>query len=101
MVYGRLPYTGSMVATKNDRLDLRLTAEQKHEIEQAAALSGRSVTDFSVAVLVREADAVIQQDRELRVSQRGWEAFNESINRPADTVDGLARLLTRPSVFVD
>ncbi|MFI5061890.1 MAG: DUF1778 domain-containing protein, partial [Actinomycetales bacterium] len=47
-----------MVATKNDRLDLRLTAEQKHEIEQAAALSGRSVTDFSVAVLVREADAV-------------------------------------------
>ena len=46
--------------TKSDRLELRLTSEQKSEIEQAAALSGRTVTDFSVSVLVREADDVIR-----------------------------------------
>ena len=37
--------------TKSERIELRVTAEQKSEIEQAAALSGRSVTDFSVTVL--------------------------------------------------
>ncbi|HEY0260117.1 MAG TPA: DUF1778 domain-containing protein, partial [Lacisediminihabitans sp.] len=47
-LYGRLPYNRAMsMATKNTRIELRLTGEQKSEIEQAAALSGRSVTDFS------------------------------------------------------
>jgi len=38
--------------TKNERLELRLTSDQKQNIEQAAAISGRSVTDFSVPLLI-------------------------------------------------
>lgn len=89
------------VTTKSDRLELRLTAEQKAAIEQAAALSGRSVTDFSVPVLVREAGEVIRIDRELKLSKRSWDAFNKILDRPAQNVSGLADLLSRPSVFTD
>ena len=88
-------------AIKSDRLELRLTPEQKAEIEQAAALSGRSVSDFSVTVLVKEANEVIQIERELRMSKQAWAAFNEILDRPAKPVSGLADLLQRPSVFSD
>lgn len=88
-------------AVKNDRLDLRLTHEQKLEIEQAASIAGRSVTDFSVSVLVKEAAEVIQHERDLAMSQQAWEAFNRIVEQPARPLEGFARLLQRPSVFED
>jgi uncharacterized protein (DUF1778 family) len=88
-------------ATKNDRLDLRLTQQQKKEIEKAAAISGRSITDFSVSVLMKEAAEVIRQDRDFAVSQKALDAFNEALERPARPLEGLAELVNRPSVFVD
>ena len=101
-VYGNLPYTNYMATTmKSDRLELRLTSDQKSEIERAAALSGRSVTDFSVSVLVREAEEVIRFERELHLSKKSWDAFNEILDRPAKPLAGLADLLKRPSVFSD
>ncbi|MGN6273106.1 MAG: DUF1778 domain-containing protein [Protaetiibacter sp.] len=90
-----------MPSLKNDRLELRLTADQKRTIEQAATISGRSVTDFSVPLLLDGASEVIRQDRELRVSAEAWEAFNAVLDRPARSVAGLAELLRRPSVFTD
>ena len=90
-----------MSPTKSDRLELRLTREQKSEIERAAALSGRSVTDFSVPLLVKEAEQIIRIERELRMSQKSWDAFNEILDRPAHPISGLADLLKRPSVFED
>jgi uncharacterized protein (DUF1778 family) len=90
-----------MSFTKSDRLELRLTRQQKTEIEQAAAISGRSVTDFSVPLLVKEAEQIIRVERELRMSKKSWDAFNEILDRPAKPVSGLADLLKRPSVFED
>jgi len=90
-----------MSAAKNDRIDLRMTAAQKAEIERAAAISGRTLTDFSVSVLVREAEEVIHRERDLSMSQEAWDAFSEVLDRPARSIDALADLLRRPSVFVD
>jgi uncharacterized protein (DUF1778 family) len=89
------------MATKSDRIELRVTSEQKSEIERAAALSGRSVTDFSVTVLIREAEEVIRVERELRMSKKSWDAFNAILDRPAKPVSGLADLLGRTSVFTE
>jgi uncharacterized protein (DUF1778 family) len=101
-VYGDLPYDQAMAsATKDNRLELRLTSEQKREIEHAAAIAGRSVTEFSVPLLVEHAEQVIQQDRRLRMSQESWNAFNAILERPAQHIDALAELIRRPSVFSD
>lgn len=86
--------------TKDGRLELRLTRQQKESIEEAAALSGRSVTDFSVPILVAEAAQVIQE-RDLAMSEEAWDAFQEILDRPAKRIDALADLLKRPSVFID
>lgn len=88
-------------ALKSDRLELRLTAEQKRTIEQAATISGRSVTDFSVPVLIDQANEVIRRERELRMSSDAWRAFAEILDRPAKPIAELAQLLRRPSVFTD
>lgn len=88
-------------ALKNDRIEIRLTTDQKRTIEQAANLSGRSVTDFSVPLLLKEAAEVIRQDRELRMSAEAWETFNEILDRPAKPIAQLADLFRRPTVFTD
>ena len=101
-MYGNPPYNMPMSRpTKSERLELRLTSEQKSEIERAAAISGRSVTDFSVPLLVDEAAEVVRQERELRMSQNAWDAFNKILDEPAKALPGLADLLKRPSVFTD
>ncbi|WP_239451986.1 DUF1778 domain-containing protein [Frondihabitans sp. PAMC 28766] len=87
--------------TKNDRLDLRLTSAQKREIEQAAALTGRSLTDFSVSTLVEKAEDLIRREREVSMSAQAFETFSALLDRPAASVAGLAELLARPAVFVD
>jgi len=99
--YGEMPYTRRMTSTKNRRIDLRLTEPQKELIEEAAALTGRTVTDFSTDALTREAHEVIRRERMLRVDAEAFDAFAAELDRPAQTIDGLASLLKRPSVFVD
>ena len=100
--YGSLPYNSVMASTiKSERLELRLTSDQKQDIEQAAAISGRSVTDFSVPLLVEEAGDVIRQEPELKMTKHALDAFNRVLDEPAKPLSGLAELLRRPSVFSD
>ncbi len=101
-MYDYLPYAFEVATgTKNDRLDLRLTQQQKHEIERAAAISGRTVTDSSVAALVKEAAEVIAHERDLVMSEQAWQAFTAVIERPARSIEGFAELLKRPSIFLE
>lgn len=86
---------------KTERLELRMTDDQKMDIERAAAIEGRTVTDFSVSVLTQEAADVLRRDHELTLSQKAWSDFGEAIEKPARSLDGFAELLRRPSVFVD
>jgi uncharacterized protein (DUF1778 family) len=99
MTYGGLPYNRTMI--KDKRLELRLAGSQKALIEKAAALSGRSVSDFSSDVLTERAEEVIRHERELRVDAEAFDAFNAILDRPARSIDALADLLQRPSIFVD
>lgn len=87
--------------TKDSRIEVRLTSEQKANIEAAASIEGRSLSEFSTDALTTRADEVIARDRQLRVDARALEEFTRMLDRPACVVDGLADLLRRPSVFVD
>ncbi|WP_337000923.1 MULTISPECIES: type II toxin-antitoxin system TacA family antitoxin [unclassified Microbacterium] len=86
---------------KNARLEFRVTAEQKEAIEEAAAIEGRTVTDFSASALYERAQEVIDRERRLRVDAVRFDAFVKVMDRPARTVTGLRELLSRESVFVD
>lgn len=52
---------------KKQRLDLRLSPAVKTQIEKAAELQGRSVSDFVVAAAITQASQVIEQQMVLRL----------------------------------
>jgi uncharacterized protein (DUF1778 family) len=63
-------------AAPNDaRLNFRLPSQLKQTIEEAAARSGQSVSDFAVSTLVRTARDVIEQENVTRLSNRDRDVF--------------------------
>ncbi len=67
-------------AKSEARLNFRLPAKLKKEIEFAAAATGQTVSDFAVATLVRTAREIIEQERVTRLTRRDWERFNQLID---------------------
>jgi uncharacterized protein (DUF1778 family) len=59
----------------NTRLDVRLGEEQKDLIEQAAGFLGQTISAFTVATLVRQAEQVVERFGMLRLSDRDRDAF--------------------------
>jgi uncharacterized protein (DUF1778 family) len=66
--------------TRAERLEARVTAEQKSLIERAAALQGRSVTDFVLTSVQDAARRAIEEHNQLSLSVRDSEAFVDALN---------------------
>jgi len=72
-----------MGATAQDkRLDVRLAADHKNLIEQAASLRGQTVSAFAVSTLVAEAGRVVEESTVLRLSNRDRDAFLATLDNP-------------------
>ena len=67
---------------KQERLEARVTREQKDLIEHAAELEGRSITDFIVASAQSAAKQVIQDHEVLRLTARDREVFVQALLNP-------------------
>src|SRR5205807_2622575 len=94
-VAGHWPYT---LARRNDvaksvlkspggrkraqRLETRVTAEQKTLIEHAAALQGRTVTDFVSTSVQDAARRAIEEHQQLELSVRDSQAFVDALLNP-------------------
>ncbi len=68
--------------SRTQRLEARVTAEQKMLIERAAALQGRTVTDFVLTSVQDAARRAIEDYRQLELSVRDSEAFVEALLNP-------------------
>ncbi|WP_442753276.1 DUF1778 domain-containing protein [Methylocystis sp. JAN1] len=64
---------------RGERLETRVTAEQKTLIERAAALQGRTVTDFVLTSVQDAARRAIEEHSQLTLSVRDSEAFVEAL----------------------
>lgn len=69
-------------APKTSRLDLRLTDEEKTQIEKAAALCGISMSQWSISCLLDRAREVILESRALSLSDEAFNAFSQMLDRP-------------------
>ena len=72
-----------------ERLEARVTAEQKSLIERAAALQGRSVTDFVLTSVQDAARRAIEEHSQLALSVRDSEAFVDALLNPQPVNDRL------------
>jgi uncharacterized protein (DUF1778 family) len=78
-----------------ERLEARVTSEQKSLIEHAAALQGRTVTDFVLTSVQEAAKRAIEEHRRLDLSVQDSQAFVEAMLNPQPVNDRLRETVRR------
>jgi uncharacterized protein (DUF1778 family) len=81
--------------TRAQRLEARVTAEQKTLIEHAAALQGRTVTDFVLTSVQEAARRAIEEHQQLELSVRDSRAFVDALLNPRPVNERLGDTLRR------
>lgn len=82
---------------KEHPLSMRLPETDIAIIDRAAALRGRSRTDFMRDAAVRAAEDVLMETAPIRMSAAGFKAFMTALSGPAVPVREMVELFERPS----
>lgn len=85
-------------AERRERLEARVTREQKELLQRAAGLTGRSLTDFIVASAQRAAEETIRTHQVISLSARDSATFVRSLMEPPDPNEALVEAFRRRSV---
>ncbi len=78
------------MAAKAERLEARLTAIERRQIEQAAALAGESVSSFVVLAALDRADILVRENASTVVPASYFDRLVTSLDEPEEA-QGLAR----------
>lgn len=84
-----------MSALKKQRIDLRLNEDDKHMIEEAAAMTNQSISQFMVSTASERAAEVIDQHRRLLLNEESWNLVMDAITNPPAPNDRLKRAAKR------
>ncbi|GLR45983.1 hypothetical protein GCM10007880_65010 [Mesorhizobium amorphae] len=71
-----------MPRAANERMNLRVAAQQKATLMRAAALVHADLTEFVTRVALREAEAVIKNAEKIEVSERDFLRILELLDTP-------------------
>lgn len=71
-----------MTASKAERMDMRLSTQQKRLIEQGAALKGLSTSDFVIQSAAQAAEQLIYDQQIINLSLEGQRAFLAALESP-------------------
>lgn len=77
------------------RLDFRLDADAKETIEQAAFLSGKSLSEFAVSTLLTSAREILDRHQVIRFSNRDFDAFLDHIESDQEPNETLRQAAER------
>ncbi len=80
---------------RSERLETRVTADQKNLIEHAAALQGRTLTDFVLTSVQEAARRTIEEHQRLDLSLRDSQAFVDALMNPQPVNDRLRDTVQR------
>ncbi len=84
----------AMVKTeKMDRIDLRVTREQKEVLARAAAISGVSMSSFLVSNALSEAKKIVSKNDTISLSTRDRDLFYSLLKNPPKPNKNLVRLM--------
>jgi uncharacterized protein (DUF1778 family) len=79
--------TDTAVLKRTERLDARVTKEEKRLVEAAANLRGISVTDLMRTAITDAANKIIRENEILILSERERQAFVQALVNPAPPND--------------
>lgn len=84
-----------MTALKKQRIDLRLSDEDKSIIEEAAAMTNQTITQFMVNSASERAAQVIEQHRRLILNEESWNRVMDAISHSPSPDSRLKRAAKR------
>lgn len=71
------------VATREERLEARVTSDQQASFKEAASLRGQTLTKFVVSCVSEAATAVVRDPHVIELSRRDQKAFVDALLGPA------------------
>jgi len=82
------------VSQRDERIDLRVSADLKSLLSRAASYSGMSLSSFLVSIAADRAKVVVAEHEALTLTPRDWEAFLVALDesdRPRPRLAAAAR----------
>ncbi len=98
MVYVLLAYDVAM-ASKTERLNVRLTPAQDEVLRRAAEAQGESMSEYVLRHAIEAAEMDLADRRVFVVDDDAWNELQALLSRPAVHKPLLAKLLTTASVL--
>jgi uncharacterized protein (DUF1778 family) len=86
-------------ATRDQKLDLRLTPEAKRTLRAAAAASHRSVSEFVLESALARADEALAGRQTFGLNSTDWKDFLAALDAPPRALPRMERLLNEPGFF--
>lgn len=86
-------------AGKPSRLNIRVSEQEKDVLTRAAGVLNTSVSSFVVQRAYAEAQAVLAEQSQFRLSDKKWQDFCKALDAPPRGIPALRRLLTERGVF--
>jgi len=87
------------MASKTERLSLRLTPEQDAVLRRAAEARGESANDFVLRHAVEAAETELADRRVFFVDDAQWSQLQELLSAPPALPAAMVKLLSHPSVL--
>ncbi|WP_298916710.1 DUF1778 domain-containing protein [uncultured Nostoc sp.] len=74
----------NLTRSKAERLEVRITKEQKEIFQRAAEIQGRTLTDFVISSVMNVAKQIIQENEMMILSREDQEVFVEALLNPPE-----------------
>jgi uncharacterized protein (DUF1778 family) len=81
---GRRAASARSTKGRDERLEARISRDQKALFQRAAEMQGRTLTDFVIASVNDAAVRVIEEARTIRLSVKESRAFAEAVLNPRE-----------------
>lgn len=85
--------------SKSERIDIRTTSHVKRTLQEAAAASQKTVSEFLLDSGLTHAAEVLADRRLFLLNDEQWDAFMAALDAPSEPMPRLERLLREPSVL--
>ena len=84
---------------KDQRLNIRITADAKNLVEEAAEATGTTASAFVVQAALRSAQEVLADQTRFALPAQQWADFRALLDRPAREIPALKQAASRQSPF--
>ncbi len=91
----RLATMPATIANVSARINLRTSTEAKIVIERAASLMGTTISSFMLQNAYEAARRIVSENDTLLLTQRDFDAFTASMQKPAKPKAALRKLMAR------